>query len=769
VARTSPPPARTVGGKDFVARCEAIRAEAVQLLGRDRVRTDDASRLLHSYDASLESGSPDLVVAPRSSDELRALIAAAYRHGVPFVMRGAGTGYSGGALPSHGGMVVLTAGLDRILEVDFDEGWIRCEPGVVLAEVQQRAAAGGWRYLPDPSSYQVCTIGGNLAENAGGPHALGAGPTSHHVIAVEVIRPDGEPVVLHEQHPWDGGLDLRALMIGSEGTLGAISSATLRLVRAPAMECVVVATFTHQEDAVATVAASFDTGLLPSAMDMLTGAFIPDRPAFADPSLLFVGLQGHQEEVADQAERLARHIRDHDGRFELLDLAAFLQRRAELVRDKVRRMVAASGCPRYYLFDAVAPRSRLAGLMDAIRQAASEFGLPVLNTFHAGDGNVHPTPFYDPDDPDHRARLSGFSTQVLRECQRMGGSLSGEHGIGTEKRELMAEFCPRKVLEIMRAVKRAADPENLSNPGKIIPPVVAPPVVTDSPVRLSMPGRSRVNLIDALIEIDDAAVTFADVEAKLAGTPYELPYEPLGGTPDQAVLAAIDLGLPALREPSPARPRDLILGAELRRDDAGAAIELGGRCAKDVAGYELRKLVYGGRGRLGTLSAARLRLLPRPTDSRVIHGVAMTSDAAVALCRRLSTLALPFRYLGILITTDGAATVTGRLELTGGVLDRHLEILHVETADMPWMVLTGSRWLDPVMQALANPTTALVGAPHVLTHRAGRLARLANHGRTVFISTGHARTWWRGQPHAFATSDGWLVDGVVRSFAAAHR
>ena len=432
-------------------------------------------------------------------------------------------------------------------------------------------------------------------------------------------------------------------------------------------------------------------------------------------------------------------------------------------------MVAASGCPRYYLFDAVAPRSRLAELMNAIRQAAESFELPVLNTFHAGDGNVHPTPFYDPDDPGHRARLSGFSTQVLRECRRMGGSLSGEHGIGTEKRELMAEFYPRDVLEIMRAVKRAADPENLCNPGKIVPPIGSPPAGKDSSVRLSMSASSRVNLIDAFIEIDNASVTFADVEADLADTPYELPYEPLGGTADQAVLAAIDLGLPALREPSPARPRDLILGAELQRDHTKTVVALGGRCAKDVAGYELRKLVYGGRGRLGILSAARLRLLPRPTDSRLIHGAAMTPDAAVTLCRRLRTLALPFRYLGVLITVDGAATVTGRLELTGGVLDRQLEILHRETSDTSWQVSTGNRWLDPVMQALADPTNALVGAPHVLTHRAGRLARLANHGRTVFISNGHGRTWWRGQPYASATSSGWLVDGVIGSFAAVRR
>jgi glycolate oxidase len=750
------------------ARCQDLRQAAVRLVGKERVRSDETTRFLHSYDASLEHGYPDLVASPRDTGELRALVAAAYHHGVPFVMRGAGTGYSGGALPARGGMVILTSNLDRILDIDTDEGRIRCEPGVVLATVQQHAARGGWRYLPDPSSYQVCTIGGNVAENAGGPHALGGGPTSNYILAVELVLPDGSLAVLDEQEPWEGGLDLRALIVGSEGTLGAIASATLRLVRAPESEQVMLATFARQEDALATVADVFDTGLLPSALDMLTGALVPGRPDYLDPSLLFAGLQGPREEVTDQSSRLSGIVRHHGGRPELLDIPAFLQRRAELVREKVRRMVAASGCPRYYLFDAVAPRSSLAALMDSIRRAAADSGLPVLNTFHAGDGNVHPTPFYDPEDPGHQARLLDFSSQVLQECRGMGGSLSGEHGIGLEKLGLMRDFFPPETLEIMRAVKRAFDPGGLSNPGKVIPPPEQ--AVTGGPrrgARAARRGRQpalHLRRIDALLEINDGAITFADVAAALDGGPYELPYEPLGADPGLSVIAALDAGLPALREPLPARPRDLIVGADLDRKPGEPAVGLGGSCAKDVAGYELRKLVYGGRGRLGILRAARLRLLPRPDDSRLIRGPEMPVDAAEMLCALIRTVDLPFCYLGVLITASGSASVTGRAELRGGTLERHLGLLQSVRPQTHWDVTTGDRWTDPVMRALADDGTSLAGAPSGSARQTALLRSLARGGRPVFMSAGHRRVWWRGEPPSLSRSD--LTGRVVSAFRA---
>ena len=721
-------------------RCSALREAAVRLLGAERVWGDAVTTRLHSYDASLEQGQPDLVACPHDRDELCALVSLANVHDVPFVLRGAGTGYSGGALAVSGGMVVLTSGLDRILATDFDEGWVRVEPGVVLAAVQRLSARNGWLYVPDPSSHQVCTIGGNVAENAGGPHALGGGPTSNYVIAVEFVRPDGSLLTLDEQQPWDGGLDLRALVVGSEGTLGAVASTTLRLVREPEVERILVGAFADKDDALGAITEMFQDGLLPSALDMLTGAFVPGFSQFTDPSLLFIGLRGRAEEVRDQEARVSRHTRRHRGTEELLEVPEFLARRAELVRDKVRRMVQVSGCPRYYLFDAVAPRSALPELMDAIRAAAAEFDLPVLNTFHAGDGNVHPAPFYRPEEPGHRERLLAFSSAVLKECRYLGGALSGEHGIGLEKRELMTEFIPADALRVMAEVKRAFDPAGLCNPGKVLPDTPTPAGSVPR-VRSQRPRGPAVEVdaLEALIVIADPSVTFRDAADALAGTPYELPFEPLGADPHTSVLSAVDAGMPALREDVPVRVRDLLVGAILRQPDAGY-LELGGRCAKDVAGYELRKLVFGGRGRLGRLSQVTMRVLPRPTAARLARGPVTERTAAFDLRRRVQAAWLPFAYLGVLVYPDGMGAVTGRLEVRGGGLLRHLDLLQAIDPTAIWRWEDCTPYEDPVMHALAGPgalcSAAGAAASQVRVLRAGP-------ARALFASTTHRRTFWR--------------------------
>jgi glycolate oxidase len=747
------------------SRCLDLYDEVIGIVGQDRFHHDPTTNYLHSYDASLEYGQPDLVVAPKNVEELRALVAAAYRCGVPLVMRGAGTGYSGGALCARGGMVVLTAGLDRVLATDFDGGYIRCEPGVILARVHQLADEAGWQYLPDPSSHQVCTIGGNIAENAGGPHALGGGPTSNYVSAVDLIRPDGSIITLDEQQVWDGDIDLRSVLVGSEGTLGVISAVTLRLVRRPESARVVLGTFADQHEAVGAVTGVFDAGLLPSAMDMLTGGFIPQRLDFVDPSLLFVGLQGRHEEVADQTAQLIRCIEANGGIPEVLDISQFLQRRAELVRDKVRRMVAASGCPRYYLFDAVAPRSKLSQLLSSIRQAARDYDLPVLNTFHAGDGNVHPTPFYDPARRDHQERLREFSTQILRTCSQMGGALSGEHGIGLEKRHLMGAFFPPEILSIMHRIKHAFDPENLSNPGKILPdggPRDERSSGLDTPLG-SAGSPPRRNLVDAWVEITCPSTTFADLEAALAGTAYELPYEPLGSNPDRSIIAAIDAGEPGLRETGPFRARDLVLGADLHGNASRPALRLGGTLAKDVAGYELRKLVYGGRGRFGRLSRICLRVVPRTSDSRMIRSEPQTLCEALDLCHSIHKADLPFAYLGVLVASDGTVAVTGRMELRGGLLDRHLKRLKGICADLHVDSTVSNRWHDPAMGSLTGGGGALTGQPGLPWQHSPRLKMLAEKKIAGFSSIGHCRIWWRGVadlPRAHPP----LTDALVAAF-----
>lgn len=684
----------------FVKRTE-------RLLGHGRVWHDKLSCELYSYDASLEKRSPDVVVVPRSTDDLAPIVMSARQHGLPLVMRGAGTGYSGGALADRGGVVVLTRDLNRVLEVNSDERWMRCEPGVVLADAQQAALNEGLRYLPDPSSYRVCTVGGNVAENAGGPHALGGGPTSNYVMELDVVLPDGSAARFSETDPWVGGLDLRGLFVGSEGTLGVIRGVKLRLVSGSIQRRVLVATFDQHDAAIATVESVLQGGVLPSALDMLTGAFIPHRADVSDPSLLFVGLEARSVEVEDQALTVQDVVRDHGGSFRSLSIDAFLEHRAELVKAKVRRMVQLSGKPRYYLFDAVAPRGRLRELVGVLRDAATEFDLPMLNTFHAGDGNVHPTPFYSPRDPRHREVLLEFSERILKECAQMGGALSGEHGIGLEKRELMPSFHSPQELAVMRAVKLAFDDRDSCNPGKILAVATKERSVARRDVLSDLgPLDVRVDIDNGVVEIG-CGVSFSDLESALAKTLFEVPYEPLGGSIGLSVCHSIDRGRPALREPVSPRPRDLIVAAVLRRPSQESLIT-GGWCVKDVSGYELRKLVYGARGRLGELAVLRLRLLPKPSDTRLVRSEPMEFRDAVELCRRVHRCQLPFAHLGVLRRGNaGSWVVEGRMQLFGGRLDTDLASLR----ELPLReVPTDHFWSDGAMIALGGAAASPVPA-----------------------------------------------------------
>jgi glycolate oxidase len=711
------------------------------LLGRDRVSADPVMLSLHSYDASLDTSMPGLVVRPPDVAGLRDTVLAARAARVPYVVRGAGTGYSGGALAYPGGVVILTADLNQISDVDAERGIVCCQPGAVLAAVKQAAASAGWRYLPDPSSWEVCTIGGNVAENAGGPHALAKGSTTVYVMSVDVLLPDGTTATLDEQDPWLGGLDLRSLVVGAEGTLGIVTSVRLRLVRPPLQSRVALLSFPAQELALGVIRSLLvDRRLSPSALDMLTGAVVPGTRRH-DDSLLFVAFEGEPQEVAVQAAATAEAVADADGTFELLASDQFLQRRAVLVRDKVRAMVAASGCPRYYLFDAVTPRGSLAFLMSAVQDLARKHRLPLLNTFHAGDSNVHPTPFYDPLDTSARTRLLRFSEDVLRECASVSGALSGEHGIGLEKRDLMPLFFTPPVLQSFRAVKELFDPENLCNPDKIMPTGGSARVPA---IRARWDDRDRqqpaaADVADGLVEVSERG-TFADVAQALAGSGFTLPYEALGHTEASPVLAAINSGAPGLREPWIARARDLIVAALVERLD-GSLLELGGRCTKDVSGYELRKLLFGADGRLGRVRSIRLRILPAVTDLIDFNAEAGSAKEAVERCLALTQQPLPFSYLGILGVGADSVSVVARLELRAGSFGAIL-------ARQEWKrPPSDSPWDAPPTRALARAGLASSLPWHPADERAATVIELAYCSeKPFFASVGSARVWLGGTP-----------------------
>ncbi len=417
---------------------------------------------------------PELVVLPGSTDEVQAVVQACNRERVPFVARGAGTGLSGGATPLAGGVVVSLARMNRILEIDLASHRVVVEPGVANLDVTRAVAGEGFFYAPDPSSQQVCTIGGNVAENSGGAHCLKNGFTAHHVTGVTLVLPEGEIVELGGKALDPEGPDLLGVVVGSEGTLGIVTRITLRLVRVPETVRTLLAGFETTDAAGAAVSGIVAGGILPSALEMMDRltieaaelAVAPGYPAGAGAILLVEldGVAAQVEEDAGEVERICAECGAFEIRAATDDLA-----RALLWKGR-RSAFAAMGrvATDYYVQDGVVPRTRLPGVLRRIEELSEAHGLRVGNVFHAGDGNLHPLVLYDAEQGEtEQARM--LAEAILDACLDAGGSLTGEHGVGMDKACSMPRMFSERDLEVFARLRRAFDPQGLCNPGKVIP------------------------------------------------------------------------------------------------------------------------------------------------------------------------------------------------------------------------------------------------------------------------------------------------------------
>ena len=430
---------------------------------------------LRTYECDALTGHravPELVVLPGSAAEVQAVVGLCHAHRVPFVARGAGTGLSGGALPVADGVVVSLARLDRILDVDLERARVVCEPGVTNLEISRAVAADGFYYAPDPSSQQVCTIGGNVAENSGGAHCLKYGFTVNHVLAADVVLPDGELVTLSRD---DEGPDLIGAFVGSEGTLGIAVRITVRVLRLPEAVRTLLAAFDSTDAAGEAVSQVVGAGMLPAAIEMMDALTIEaaeaavacDYPAGAG-AILIVELDGPAQQVEQDSaavERIARAC----GAFEI-HAAHDADERARLWRGR-KSAFAAMGriSPSYYVQDGVVPRTRLPEVLRRIAELGGEHGLRVANVFHAGDGNLHPLVLYDDRVDGEAARAERLATDILDVCIDAGGSLTGEHGVGVDKACSMPKLFGARDLETMLRLKTAFDARGLANPGKAFP------------------------------------------------------------------------------------------------------------------------------------------------------------------------------------------------------------------------------------------------------------------------------------------------------------
>jgi glycolate oxidase len=417
---------------------------------------------------------PGVVVIPQSAAEVQAVVRLCHRAAVPFVARGHGTGLSGGALPSPDGVLVVLSRLTRILAVDIANMRVTVEPGVTNLAITHRVAPFGCYYAPDPSSQVVCSIGGNIAENSGGAHCLKYGFTVHHVLAVDVVLPDGELVRLGGTTLDPPGLDLLGVLVGSEGTLGIVTQATLGLLRRPEAVLTLLAGFDSIDAAGGAVSEIIASGIVPAAVEMMDRLTIEAaeaavHPGFPDANaVLIVELDGPRVEVD-----------------ELFSTVETVCRRAgaatlEVARDNAAReriwkgrkaAFAAMGrvTPSYYVQDGVVPRTRLPEVLARIRALEAREGLRIGNVFHAGDGNLHPLICYDESIPGQADQAAQVAAEILTYCIEAGGTITGEHGVGADKKANMPKLFSPDDLDAMHLVRCAFDPAGICNPGKIFP------------------------------------------------------------------------------------------------------------------------------------------------------------------------------------------------------------------------------------------------------------------------------------------------------------
>ncbi len=415
---------------------------------------------------------PALVALPATTEEVQAVVRLCNESGTPFVARGAGTGLSGGALPVADGIVISLARLNRVLELDLDRGQVVVEPGVSNLDVTRAVAGEGFYYAPDPSSQQVCTIGGNVAENSGGAHCLKYGFTVNHVLAATVVLPSGELV---ELSVWDDGPDVLGVFVGSEGTLGIATRVTLRVLRAPEAVRTLLAGFADTDGAGSAVSETIARGVLPAAIEMMDALTIEAAEAAVGANypagcgaVLIVELDGPAAQVEDDLERVTAICRERGARE--IRIAADAADRAAIWRGR-KAAFAAMGriSPDYYVQDGVVPRTRLPEVLRRIDELSAAAGLRVGNVFHAGDGNLHPLVLYDGRVEGEPERAEELAKEILAACVEAGGSITGEHGVGADKACAMPLMFGRDDLAAMERLRRAFDPDGLANPGKVLP------------------------------------------------------------------------------------------------------------------------------------------------------------------------------------------------------------------------------------------------------------------------------------------------------------
>ncbi len=447
--------------------------ELEAILGPDRVHSHPLELLVYNKDAGVTSGEVAIAVLPETTQEVAACVRAALRHGMPIVARGTGTGLAGGAVPTEPALLVVLTKMNEVWEVDHGAAWVG--PGLLNLDLSRHTEHMGLHYAPDPSSQAACTIGGNVGTNAGGPHCLSEGTTVAHILGMEMVTADGSVLLLGGQGPDPIGLDLRGVVVGSEGTLGIVTKVLVKLTENPPAVRTLLLTFGSIQAAAATVSATIASGIVPAALEMMDQPMVIAVEAFTHGGLpvdaaavLIAEVVGLDAGVAAEAMTI-ENIALEQGATSVT-VAADEAERALLWKARKNAFGAvAQAAPDYYLHDTVVPRTRLVEVISSIYEIGDKYGIKMLNVFHAGDGNLHPLVAYDAAEPGMTEKVKAAAEEMVRVSVAAGGSLTGEHGVGLEKRDLMGLVFDPIDLDAQARLREAFDPEGVLNPGKILP------------------------------------------------------------------------------------------------------------------------------------------------------------------------------------------------------------------------------------------------------------------------------------------------------------
>jgi glycolate oxidase len=445
------------------------------IVGSEYVLHSEMDRTLYGYDASLEKGKPDVVVIPDSTEEVSKVVSLAYQEKIPLIGRGSGTNLSGGTVPVKGGIVIHFSRMKRILEIDLPNRTVTVEPGLITLDLQNLLLKQGYVYAPDPASQKVSTLGGNFGENSGGPHCLKYGVTTNHVLGAEVVLCDGSVIWTGGKSQDNPGYDLTGLLVGSEGTLGIVTKIMLKLIPAPEAVKTMLAVYDTIEDASNTVSAIIAEGIVPATLEMMDALVLKavEESVHAGypldaAAVLIIELDGMVDGMDRQAEKIMETCKRHNVRE--VRLAKSDAERADLWAGRKGAFGAVARLkPSFLVCDGTVPRTKLPEVLTKVMEVGKKYDLPIGNVFHAGDGNLHPLILFDERDKDQLQRVYKAGSEILKICADAGGTISGEHGIGMEKLKEMSFVFSDSDIDLMRHIKKAFDPYDLWNPGKVIP------------------------------------------------------------------------------------------------------------------------------------------------------------------------------------------------------------------------------------------------------------------------------------------------------------